>query len=366
MTIEKPLLNGEGGFAFQASSALSKLEVKKYGSLTVMLLGYTIEQVFTKRAANAAYYPASLTMLTAVLGVAVYPFIIAGAVATGKVTLPQVIIPWKDTWKPAVIGLGFTLHHTLLNVSAGRKSVPGIWIIVLGKSIVPMSMLLNMFPFTFALKYGSRHWVAVLILFGGVLLTLHEDWTGAAVGKNIFNIFLIVLAQLPMAAAFTFIEVSLKGAMREIFPVALWLYICVFQAVASWMVTPLSSALSHKGHNQPHHHSPLVGGMLCYTLGRTPENAIEGTDCGLAASSWWIFLFFAFAMNIAMPISTKYAGAALMWFVRALSIPLTGLLFASETIMGSYAKQPSILQVIGLAVTAGGILLFNSQEPSKE
>lgn len=351
-----------------AGTSVEKATFLKYVSLGVMLLGYTVEQVGMKRAATAAYYPAAITLLTAVLGVTVYPFIVFGAVATGRVTRSQVILPLKDMWKPCIIGVAFTLHHLFQNVSAGKKSVPGIWVVVLSKSVVPMSMLLNMLPFTMALRYGLTHWLAVLLLFSGVVLTVKEDLFKEASKLNgrAFNIFLIVLAQLPLAAAFTFIEVSLKGAMEDFFTVALWMWICIFQAVVSWMVSPLSAALSHKSSHSVKADSHLVSGMVCYVLGQTPEDAKHGTDCATASTSWWITIIFTFAMNIAMPVSTRYGGAALMWFVRAMSIPLTGLLFTSSYLMGSYATHLTILQVCGLAVVFGGVVLFNSQEASPQ
>lgn len=350
---------------------MSSQSVLKYGSLAVMLVGYTLDTVLVKRATYAAYYPSALTLLAALLGVLVYPLIVACALATGKVTWVQVTIRRRHWWRPLAIGAGFSLHHVLLNVSGGKSSVPGIWILVLGKSIVPMSMLLNMLPKTMDLRYDRFHWLGVVFLLSGVVLTLHHDLYKTALSAKGFsaqigNIVLIVLAQLPMAASFTFIEVSLKGVMSELFTVALWMWICIFQALASLVLLPLNAALAGKASGGSHHQGMLGNlgdGVWCYVLGQTSVEAPEGTDCTIASFMWWFSILAAFSMNLAMPVSTRYGGAALMWFVRALAIPLTGMLFASPFLMGHYAKYLTFAQVMGLATVAIGVLIFNSREP---
>mmetsp|Transcript_123791 Transcript_123791/g.214612 ORF Transcript_123791/g.214612 Transcript_123791/m.214612 type:complete len:365 (+) Transcript_123791:130-1224(+) len=339
--------------------------VLKYGSLSVMLVGYTLDSVLVKRATYAAYYPSALTVLAAVLGAVVYPVIVVGAFASGKVTWAQVRVPFRDLWMPLVVSAGFSLHHVLLNVAAGKAVVPGIWILVLGKSIVPMSMLLNMFSRTMGLRYDLRHWLGALLLLGGILLTLGQDLAKSAhvakgLASHIGNMLLIILAQLPLAASFTFIEITLKGVLRDIFTVAFWMWVCIFQVAASLIMLPLSAGLSGSFREM----WPNLGeGMLCYVAGQTPEDAPAGTDCASACGSWWVAILFTFAMNLAMPLSTRYGGAALMWFVRGLAVPLTGMLFASRFLMGLHAKNLSLAQTLGLGVVAAGVLVFNSREP---
>lgn len=339
--------------------------VLKYGSLTVMLVGYTLDSVVIKRATYAAYYPSALTVLAAVLGAMVYPVIVVGAFASGKVTRAQVTMSPKDLWMPLVVSAGFSLHHVLLNVAAGKAVVPGIWILVLGKSIVPMSILLNMSSRTMGLRYDSMHWLGVLLLLGGIVLTLGQDLVKTATATKGFaahtgNMLLIILAQLPLAASFTFIEITLKGVMREIFTVTFWMWVCIFQVAASLIMLPLSAGLSGSFREM----WPNLGdGMLCYVSGQTPGNAPAGTDCATACANWWVTVFFNFAMNLAMPLSTRYGGAALMWFVRGLAVPLTGILFASSFLMGHHAKSLSLAQALGLGVVAAGVLVFNSREP---
>merc|ERR1712187_748405 len=110
----------------------------------------------------------------------------------------------------------------------------------------------------------------------------------------------------------------------------------------------------------------LRDGIVCYTMGEGPSSATTTTtDCSEASKLWLASLAFAFAFNLAMPVSTRYGGAALMWFVRGMAVPVAGLMYSSPAIMGRHATPMGWYQVIGLAVVTIAILLFNAREPIK-
>ena len=48
-----------------------------------------------------------------------------------------------------------------------------------------------------------------------------------------------------------------------------------------------------------------------------------------------------------------------MWFVRAVSVPTTGLLFSAHALMGSAATSLSPYDVVGLLAVFIGLIVYN-------
>jgi len=340
----------------------------KYGSLALFLCGSLGDQVLIKRATYAANSPAALTMLTALLGTLVYPILVLGCVLAKAVRLDQLKVPW---WKPAFIAFCWTLHHLLLNIGAGGHAIPGVIVAVLVKSVVPISMLFNMPVWTLGLHYHISHWAGLVVLMSGVLLTLSSVMKGPELTwTHLGKMALVVLSTVPMAASFVFIEVNLKRVHPDLFAIGLWMWVCIIMAGMTIVLMPLNTLLTNSSFGSMF--SDLGDGMACYVLGHTPPDRVNPPpdsssspwDCSSASESWWAAMGFMLAFNLAMPVSTRYGGAALMWFVRALTVPLSGILFSMTFIMGKNAKPLSATQIFGLLVVMLGVALFNAQEPT--
>merc|ERR1712048_144589 len=100
------------------------------------------------------------------------------------------------------------------------------------------------------------------------------------------------------------------------------MWVCIFEFVDSLVLLPLSAVLSHLPFSKVW---PNLGaGIACYVAGDTLADVDAGTDCKEAQAFWWGSTVFALATNPAMPVSTRYGGAALMWFVRAMAVPVSG------------------------------------------
>eukprot|EP00928_Gymnodinium_smaydae_P071112 TRINITY_DN54789_c0_g1_i1.p1 TRINITY_DN54789_c0_g1~~TRINITY_DN54789_c0_g1_i1.p1 ORF type:complete len:386 (-),score=39.51 TRINITY_DN54789_c0_g1_i1:68-1183(-) len=338
-----------------------QLHFVKYGSLCVFLLSTVAEQILNKKIIIAAAYPAALSTLTALVGLVAYPAIIACAYLLGKVTLEQL---WLPFWKPLVIGLCFSLHHMLLN--AGSVGVPGILILVLVKFVLPVSMFASMPSVTLGLRYRWNHWVGLVILFVGIMFTVEsqllQQLQMPGLGSKVYSMLLIVASTIPLAASFTFIEVSLVRHHKQLFTVALWMYVCLFQTVFSILLTPITNSLMPGKVKPPSSLGQTAQQMACYVMGAGSD---ASANCSDAMLFWYCGVMFALLVNLAMPLSTKYAGASLMWFVRAMAVPLGGILFASPYIMGAHATALNWREVMGLLVVTCGVLAFNYKEPEK-
>merc|ERR1740129_926078 len=306
----------------------------KYGSLAVFLAGTTGETVMTKRAAYAAYFPSAASLLTASAGVIVFPLIVVSARIAGYVTHKQCVVPW---WKPAVVAVGFALHNVLLAVGGGNHEVPGIVVVVLVKFVVPFSMFFNIL--TLGVQYYKIHWLSLALLMGGIGLTvagaLSNERASNLLQERTVNMMLIVLSTVPLAWTFTFLEKNLRGVHKDLFTAALWMWVCMFQFCVALALVPLSVLL--QGEDVSAMWSQLLDGLACFVMAEAPAIADGSTDCQEARFAALASAFFGFAFNLAMPVSTRYGGATLMWFVRAIAAPLAGILFACPVIMGSYA-----------------------------
>jgi len=133
----------------------------------------------------------------------------------------------------------------------------------------------------------------------------------------------------------------------------------------SCVLVPLGALLA--GQSFGHMWRNLSDGLLCYVFGMESDivDAKETQACGEASIFWYIAVLFTLMANIAMPMCTKYGSATLLWVVRALCLPLAGLLFASHLFMGDYATPGTAPTWIGLVLVTVGVFVFNAREPER-
>lgn len=352
--MEKRLLQEDEATTPAAHDVVTLL---KYSSLVAFLVGSCSSQVCLKRTTLAANFPAALTQLSGMVGVILYSLIVLIGLLSQRIKLVGVMVPPQ---KPLIVAALFVLHHTLLNVGAGDKSVPGLYIAVLSKSVIPISMALNMM---LGVRYSLKHWFSFAVVIVGVYLTLHGGAL-ALEAHTVWCMTLIVLSIVPLALAFAYIEHTLKQEHPDLWGLALWLWISLFMSLLALTAAPLSAWLQGQpvGHALPF--KKMQQGMQCYIRGVQAEDMILA-DCESASRAYWQGAVFEVAMNLGMAVSTRYAGATLMWFVKALTTPLAGICFALPLFMGELARPFTPNQALGLLVVTSGVLLFNSEQPAR-
>jgi len=330
----------------------------KYIALFVFILGSLGDIVSKKRATYGANDPQALTLLTALAGMVFYPLFVAVAFAMKWVKRSQLCLP---VWKPACVAILFVLHNACLNTGAGGKAVPGVLVGVLVKGTIPFSMLFNMPKATLGLQYTFGHWLSFLVVLVGAGVTI--DMSGLSLTPLVVRSMLMILVSIvPLAAGFTFVEMILKVQHKELFALALWSWICVFQSIASLVLMPLTAWLNDIPLSKMM--PDLQQGMECYVTGVTPQGR-EAWDCEEAAIYWWINVGFGLLANMGMALSTRYGGATLMWFAKAMTVPMAAFFFAQPAIMGKYAVPGTTAEYVGVLITFVGVLLFNSKEPAR-
>jgi hypothetical protein len=277
---------------------------------------------------------------------------------------------WVTWWKPAIVGFCFVLHDILLK-TGGRGDLPGVLILVLGKLAIPCSMLFSMLPWTLDNKYGTVHWIALALLFTGVIVTVykHMAFTGdhdATVGGDAFKILLVASSAVPLAVAFVFLEKLLKKEDKHNYTVAFWMWACAFMVPLAFIISPLNAVLA--GVPSEDIWPNLYDGIRCYALGEDPPPDRVGRkkqDCPSAHFFWCFAILFAFVMNVAMPLCTKYGSATFLWFVKALTLPFGGILFSMSMLMGDAARPMAFEGWVGLVFVTLAVALFNYEEPTK-
>mmetsp|Transcript_69978 Transcript_69978/g.216357 ORF Transcript_69978/g.216357 Transcript_69978/m.216357 type:complete len:395 (+) Transcript_69978:61-1245(+) len=373
--MDDPLLSADGGGSSDHCVGDASTNGRKYVWLATFLLGTLVSTVAGKRVQLAApEYPMALVQLLAISGVIVYPLLVIGAVASGQVSPGQLLVEW---WKPAVVGTCFVLHDMLLQIG-GRGALPGVLILVLMKLVIPCSMVMSMSKHTLCVSYCKLHWAGMVVLLAGVLMVVpgqltHFQETVSPVQAT-FQALLVAASVLPEAAAFVFLELWLKGDNKHMYAVAFWMWVCLFMLPIIEILVPLGAVLS--GVQLPLMWSNIYNGFRCYVVGMQPQaedddgtgvtnvtNASIPPRCVEACRFWWGGVLFALASNVSMPMCTRHGSATLLWFVRALVVPLGGLLFASSAVMGDHAIPMQAMGWIGLFLVMCGVFLFNSRDP---
>lgn len=339
----------------------------KFSSLLVFVASTAGEVIVNKKINLAAAFPAAIGVLIAVVGLVAYPLICGVALGLGWQKRINMAVPWHV---PAIIGAFFSLHHMLLNV--GAVPVPGVIILVLMKFVVPASMLLNMSSRTFGLRYRWSHWLSLATLVVGMLIISYPALHNSGEAVSSFGVLrgsvLILISTLPLAGAFTYIELTLVKYHPNLFTVALWMYVCVFMVLFSHILAVPTRWLS-SGVMRVSKPGTLAEGISCYAFGENPtgnSTLAHIPDCEEASKLWYISIILTLFANLAMPLVTKYAGATLMWFVKGFTVPLVGILFSMQCIMGDAASQLNMETVWGLAVVTIGVMGFNYEDPMKK
>eukprot|EP00971_Amphidinium_carterae_P051789 1019626-Amphidinium_carterae.1 len=257
------------------------LKCVKFGSLIVLLVSTVACEVLKKQVQIAAPdFPNTITQLMPLAGIVVFPIVVLCALAIGSIPSNAVTVHWT---KPCIIGISFCLHHTLMNLGARGKVVPGALIIALSKLVIPASMVLGMSRRSLGYRYALVHWVAAVVLLVGIFMMAAHSWhplkheerldDDADLKKNktllLMDMALISLSTLPLAFAFVYIEKNLKKVERGLSSMALWMWVCCFQLLTGILLTPITGTF--RGMEFEATWTELSDGCECLLLGRNPS-----------------------------------------------------------------------------------------------
>ena len=245
---------------------------------------------------------------------------------------------------------------------------------------------------------------------------------GGSVEDTVLYIVLLLLAVIPLAIALLYLEYQLERKHPRLNVAYLWLWICAFEFVAGIPLAFLSAWV--QGITIPDGIWPnFVEGLACVLQGRNITSTFPPTSAplaspytpprrrlgvsslasggalggaaggaagsagrserGAAAADWalpplaappvgvlglcadvplyyWLSVPAGLAFNLSMGEVTRRSGATLMWFVRALTLPVASLLFTSRAIMGDSATTLHAGEIIGIAVVFAALVFYNT------
>jgi hypothetical protein len=99
-----------------------------------------------------------------------------------------------------------------------------------------------------------------------------------------------------------------------------------------------------------------VDGLFCMFLG---TNVAEDDECEGIPKFYMATIVFGCMFNLSMAGSIKEGGATLMWFVRAMTLPVGAAVFTIPAVMGDDATTLTGYEVGGVGVVFVALLLYN-------
>lgn len=322
-----------------------------------------------KTSIAAAPYPFAITLMIPVVGLCIYWAIVAWLLCTGKLPAERRRVKW---YLPAAIGVMFCMHNVLENLGNRGNAVPGPVVLIISKLIVPLSFFGEHIVRRLRKTYSWPHYLAVMMLMAGVAVTVgpgltdtsSKDWKSSAA----WDIILLIVSVVPLAVAFLLIEWLEKHRHPRLHPTYLWAYVCIFETLVSLPLALASAQLQGLSMSEIPHN--LGDGLKCLVQGLPAGNTnvtlhngrVVDVNCTDARLFWFGELLPGFAANLALPFCAKYGGATLLWFVRALALPVASLLFSLPALMGAHALKFTGYEVAGLGVVFVSLMLYRHRK----
>ena len=331
----------------------------------VLVMAYTANAVLGKNILIIMEkYPYLLTQLSPLSGGLLY-FSFCGAMyATGRLPPESRAFPKV---KALYVGLLFSLHNVLNNLGGRGNVVPGIVMLVVSKSLVPVSMFLSYL--ILRKRYTRWHAGGIALLTAGVAVSIvpafhdgGDDGSGdsrggaspASVSAEATRIGLLLLAVLPLALAMIYLEVQLKRRHPKLSVTWLWSWICVWEFGTGLLLLPLNAYIQ----GVPLKEAPLNirDGLACMGGGGSGDG--DDSGCGGIALLYVVSLVPGVAFNLSMGALVRAGSATVMWFVRTFALPVAAVFFTFRFTMGDNALPLTVYDIVGLVLVVVGLVCY--------
>ena len=369
--------------------------LSKYVSLAVFFAGIVGSSVTKKLTTlRSPMYPYSQTQAEAFAGIIVYfPVVLVGWLS-GAIKSHELKIVW---WHPFLIAFLFSLSNIFLNVGNAGSTVNGELSLLLTKSTVLFSVAFGELPcFRDVHMYNAVHMVAVVLLVAGFVVGVMGKGLTFDTSTPLFviDVLFLICSSIPLALAFVFIEKQLRQTSPNLHPVWLWALVCVIDAVVGFPLIYLSGwatdlpphcvwwnfweglACEAAGVNLAQYSLNASGGNIAPITTKSSDDSwhaqcdmatynnvtAEMLDCSTAMVWFWISFIPGFAFNFAMPIATKYGGATLLWFTRAVALPVAAIFFALPSVMGSDYTALTVSEALSILLVLVALLVYELGE----
>lgn len=347
-------------------------------SLAVMFVGTVFSAIWAKRTAIAApAFPFAVSILSPISGVVVYTLVVAvGRLlpASSPLHIPAntCSVPWR---RAAVVGLLFCAHNVLQNLGNRGAVVPGPVVLVVLKLVVPATVVLTWTPGFRNLRRRLQwtHYAAVSLVLLGAACAVAGLLLDAQVTKEaLLYTAILVVGVVPLAAAFLVVEHVTTLEQPDVNPVYLWACICAFETAAGVPLSVANALMQGLEFNLILQNA--WQGAACLVAGapagvHNVTTAVHGAamtayqvNCTAASTFFMAEKVPGFAVNFAFPVAIRFGGATLVWFVRALALPVAAALFGVPALMGADVTESSTWEIVGLCTVFVALLVYRQRD----
>ena len=373
----------------------------KWAALAVFFVGIVANSVTAKKLSIASSpYPYAQTQTLAFVGCVVYFPVVAVGVVGGCIRRHQLVMTW---WHPVLIGMLFCLHNIFANIGNMGNTVPGELALLLSKFTVVFSMALGELPcFRGVHVYNTLHLTALLVLVAGFIVGVLGELSLSVedVGLFIADVVCLVGATLPLAFAFVFMEKQLRQTSPQLHPTWLWAIVCTVEMAVGFPLIYLNGAVQRlpmdcvwwnfweglaclaAGIDLSAVASSVIsveGKNISSLVAQAPSNTAWHEMCDNAtfsgqnntvitvdcpAAMWWFYWNFVpgLAFNFAMPVATRYGGATMLWFTRAMALPFAAVFFSLSFIMGPDTTPVTVGEIVSIVIVTAALLIYELAE----
>eukprot|EP00698_Gefionella_okellyi_P005085 TRINITY_DN14672_c0_g1_i1.p1 TRINITY_DN14672_c0_g1~~TRINITY_DN14672_c0_g1_i1.p1 ORF type:complete len:399 (+),score=82.76 TRINITY_DN14672_c0_g1_i1:136-1332(+) len=354
----------------------------------VLMLGTIVSTVADKRLSIAiAKYTFAQTELSPLTGFVMYCFIALfehfGCTAeksrtesADSSTKPVVSLKSARWWITAAsMAVCFSLVNIFHNIGNRGSYVSGAVSVILSKIVVPLSLFLDvLLPVVMIrlcqadqprVKFLLWRVVGIVLLLGGTALALAPLWgqssqSEASLGTVLLCVILLLLANLPLAIGLQIYSRSMSGRLFSV-PI-FWASLCVCQTLIGFALIYVNSAIV--GIESSAAWSNFADGFRCVFTATNPMGDTT-SECQLAPILWFAACAPAgCAFNLAMGYLGRDAegGPTLVWLLRAVALPISGVVFMSSAIMGALATGFSWWEIGGLLIVFVALVVYSGGE----
>jgi hypothetical protein len=327
------------------------------GALAAMVVVGTIDSVLYIRLANKMEpyeWYLSQIMITLAFCVISWPVVWyrmwSGTVTPEMRSFPLMAFLW--------IGFLDAVGNLLGTIPA--PYVPGPFISVFGKSVIPLTMILSMV--VLGVRYRATHVLGALIIVGAVILNLVPFIQGESSSNQLFWGTFVMVATVPAAVSNVFKERGLKVADLDVWYFNAW--VAIFQLgwglSMAWSVfVPLPDPAQHVSVRE--FPAYMVNATACFAGMDTGET--EGNVCDFTWAIFAVFIAFNVIANVLMLWIFQRGSAVLAIIAGTAKLVLINLAFHIPLVAGeALVTKFSLYNLAALGIIIVGILVYRMRK----
>ena len=244
----------------------------------------------------------------------------------------------------------------------GAPGTPGHLQVVLNQTLIMFSMV------TAYLWLGTRHdareVACAALIFGGALVAASgstaagDDDEG---GAQVWSVLMFMLSNVPMALSNVYKELGFADKSLRL---DVWSMTCIttfYQTVATFLLLPLQtlpymSGDPSRGLSLVECWESFLGGEACF-FGRLEDDV----ECEIAGPLLTLYVVANLGFNFLSLCLTKLGsttgvGSVLCSLAYAVKLPISNLMFAQPSLMGSHVEKLSSRSLVGLVIVVCGFV----------